>query len=272
MDPLAPALPTAGPAARRWAAELAAWRIDPQILQAAPESPYAFPPELFRVDAAPPGDTPSLVRARERLPAGGSVLDVGCGGGAASLPLAPPAAAVVGVDERPAMLELFLAGAQDRGVAASAVEGRWPDVGDDVDAADVVVCSHVAYNVPDLAAFARALDAHARRRVVLEVTERHPWAPLGSLWEHFHGQPRPAGPAVDLLREVLAEAGLPPVQVARWARPARSAALPWPAYVSWTRRRLCLPAEREPEVAALLDPAAQHREDPVVTLWWDRPA
>jgi hypothetical protein len=34
-------------AAEQWADELAAWRIDPAILAAAPESPYGFPPALF---------------------------------------------------------------------------------------------------------------------------------------------------------------------------------------------------------------------------------
>ena len=68
-------------AAERWQAELAGWAIPDEILAQAPESPWGFPPELF---AAPPDpiDTPSRDRALEALPPGGSVLDVGCGGGA----------------------------------------------------------------------------------------------------------------------------------------------------------------------------------------------
>ena len=36
--------------------------------------------------------------------------------------------------------------------------------------------------------------------------------------------------------------------------------------VAFTRRRLCLPAERDPEVAALLPPHGPRQH---VTLWWD---
>src|SRR5206468_680590 len=51
--------------------------------------------------------SPSVRRALEALPEGGSVLDVGAGAGAASLPLCPPAAAVTAVDQSPAMLAAF---------------------------------------------------------------------------------------------------------------------------------------------------------------------
>ena len=44
-------------------------------------------------------ETPSHRVAHEALPSGGTLLDVGCGGGAASLPLAPPAALLVGLDQ-----------------------------------------------------------------------------------------------------------------------------------------------------------------------------
>src|SRR4051794_41423710 len=67
--------------ARRWAEELAAWAIDPAILATAPESPYGFPPGLF---GSGRGAAPTLDAVRGGLP--GSVLDVGCGGGAGGGP------------------------------------------------------------------------------------------------------------------------------------------------------------------------------------------
>src|SRR3954468_24194750 len=79
------------PAAERWRDELSAWAIPPDILAAAPEPPWGFPVELFRADAESP-DTPSRDAALAALPDGGTVLDVGCGGGGASLALVPPAA------------------------------------------------------------------------------------------------------------------------------------------------------------------------------------
>ena len=60
-----------------------------------------FPAELFRsrAELATPGDlTYSNRRARDALPAGGTVLDVGVGAGAASLPLRPRCSLITGVD------------------------------------------------------------------------------------------------------------------------------------------------------------------------------
>lgn len=251
--------------AGRWAAELAAWRIDDDILAAAPESPYGFPPELFRADDAPSADTPSRQRALEALPPGGSVLDVGCGGGAASLALVPPAGRVVGVDESDDMLRLYAESAGARGVPHGEIAGRWPDVGARAPVVDVVVCHHVLYNVTELVGFARALTTHARRRVVTESTQTHPWAPIGPLWRHFHHQGRPAGPTTRLAAQVLREAGIP-VQLECFTRSARS--IERADLVAFTRRRLCLPPEREAEVDERLDEAPVFGRD-VATLWWD---
>ena len=253
--------------AQQWRDQLDAWRIDPDILAAAPESPYGFPPALFGPRPEPDDGTPSRRRALEALPDGGTVLDVGCGGGAGALALVPPAGRVIGVDESADMLSAFAGRARDLAVPYDVIEGRWPDVAATVPQADVVVCHHVAYNVPDLAEFAAALDRHARRRVVMELTVVHPWVPMGPLWRHFHGQDRPAGPDAALAAEVLHAQGLP-VTVEQFTRPARHLD-DRPQLVAFTRRRLCLPVEREPEVDALLgnDPVLTPRA--AATLWWD---
>src|SRR5438105_1630635 len=98
-----------GRAADRWREALGRWAIPPEILEAAPESPWTFPVELFasRTDAAVERPTPSNLRALEAVPEGGSVLDVGCGAGAASMPLAGRASRLVGVDTSEGMLEEF---------------------------------------------------------------------------------------------------------------------------------------------------------------------
>lgn len=266
-------------AAARWREQLLAWAIPPAILDAAPVSPFGFPAELFvsRAERAR-DDDPSAVVARAALGDGGSVLDVGAGGGAASLPLAPPATRLVAVDPSRELLDAFLRGASTRGVEAAAVEGAWPDAADATETCDVVVCHHVLYNVADLAPFLAALTAHARRRVVVEITDEHPLAWTRDLWRTLHGVERPAGPRAADAVAVAAELGIDVRRqdsVRRWA--AGGFARREDA-IALIRRRLCVGPERDAEIERLLGdrlaedaglwnagPPAQ----PIVTLWWE---
>lgn len=254
-------------AATRWAEELAAWALPQHILDAAPSTPWAFPPDLF--SAPPPGDAPpscSTVIARDALAGGGVVLDVGCGGGAAAFALVPPATAVIGTDRQEDMLDLFARTAEERGVTATVVAGTWPDIAAEVPPADVVVCHNVLYNVPDLVPFVAALAEHARRRVVVELTERHPQTRRAPLWRHFWDLHRPEGPTAELAVEALRDAGLP-VRVEHSEVTRRDRERAGPAQAAFSCTQLCLPPEREAEVAELLARLPSTARG--VTLWWD---
>src|ERR1019366_2244170 len=84
-----------GAAAARWKADLESWAIPDEILRKAPDSPWAYSARLLAKAAAAGVAQTGLshpgLRPLEALGEGGDVLDVGAGGGAASLPLAPPA-------------------------------------------------------------------------------------------------------------------------------------------------------------------------------------
>jgi len=268
-----------GSALDRWREELEAWAIPEEIMERAPQSPWGFPVGMFRAkaDQARRGEpTPSNREALRFLGEGGTVLDVGAGAGAASLPLAGSAGGIMAVDESEGMIEAFLAAATTVGVEAVAVVGRWPDVAAEVDPADVVVCNDVLYNVQDLGPFALALTDHARLRVVAQITQAHPLAPMGPLWRRFHGLERPAGPTADDAVAALASLGLR-VERQDWSTASAGSFERQGDLIAYLRRRLCLPADRDPEIAEALEPLAAHEaagwrlgplHRPVVTLSW----
>ena len=258
-------------ASGRWAALLAEWAIPESVLAAAPESPWGFPPQLFALSAdralANREFTPSRRRAVEAVPPGGPVLDVGAGGGAASLPLAPPAGSILAVDESRAMLDVFAEVAERRGVRHEEIVGRWPDVGPETPQAAVAVCHHVVYNVGDLARFLTALDGHAERRVVLELTDRHPQSDLSPLWEAVHHIDRPTGPTAADAVEVAVALGYD-VHVERFEGPTLWHEWPREERVAFARRRLCLGPDHDAEIGDYLDKSADERRS-LVTLWWE---
>ncbi|WP_433246762.1 class I SAM-dependent methyltransferase [Streptosporangium sp. CA-135522] len=256
----------------RWRADLAQWGIPDAIAARAPADPWGHSPARFaertdRALAEPEG--PTLARIAEALPAGGSVLDVGAGTGAASLPLAGSMGELIAVDSSAGMLAELRSRADALGVPVRTVEGRWPDVAAETPAADVAVAAHVVYNVPDLAAFLTELSRHARRRVVLELTEHHPMSWLSPLWAHFHGLIRPERPTAHDVIAVAEALGHEVGHERRLAPLARFATLE--ELGESACRRLCLGQDRVAEVIAAvaeLDMWPLPR-DHWFTLWWE---
>jgi SAM-dependent methyltransferase len=270
-DPDVPAavVPTITEAAARWAERLERWAIPEEILAQAPVSPWQHDTAMFVVDDTLDRNVPAAEIARSVLPVvGGSVLDVGCGGGRAALSLVPPAEWVIGVDQSPAMLAEFERAAAAAGVRSTIVEGRWPDVAVGTPAADVVVCHHVAYNVAQIEPFLFALTAHARLAVVLVLPPRHPLSAWNHAWRHFWGLERPSEPTVDDLAEVLGGLGF---DAERWdvpRPPLASATDDASSRVRSARRRLCLPEDRDDELATYLDAHEPQWSDTNVVFRW----
>jgi hypothetical protein len=185
--------------------------------------------------------------------------------------LAPPASRIIGVDGRAAMLSNFAQACSDAGVMHQEVEGRWPDVADEVREADVVVCHHVVYNVADIDPFLIALTEHALRLVVVELTEDHPTSPFNFLWERFWGLPRPSEPTAQLFSEVVRELGYQSIEES-YARPRRAPSMSRADYVAFARRRLCLTSDRDHEIESALGENWPLDAQKVMTVAWVPPS
>jgi hypothetical protein len=94
--------------------------------------------------------------------------------------------------------------------------------------------------------------------VVVELTDRHPLVGLAPLWRRFHGLERPSGPTAGDAVAVLEALGLAPERQ-DWESDDRLGFDRFEELVAFTRRRLCLPADRDPEVAEALLEAGTRR-------------
>lgn len=253
---------------RQWAHDLASWAIPDEIMAQAPTNPWIHPVAQFCAPDGPTLDSMSHAAARDALPEAGSVLDVGCGGGRAAFALVPPASEVIGVDHQQDMLDAFATTADQRGVIHTEILGDWPDAAPRTPIADVVVCHHVAYNVPDLTGFARALSEHARHRVVLELPVRHPLTWMNPLWQQFWHLDRPTSPTADDALAIIRDAGHD-AHLVEFDDVTERIALDPRAQAESACVRLCLPVDRADEVAEAIATADRNTPRRLATIWWD---
>jgi SAM-dependent methyltransferase len=253
-------------AAEQWKLDLASWAIPQEILDQAVEKPWIHPPALFEIPEVI-GDSLSHQRAREAMPIGGTVLDIGCGGGVATFAITPPAQHVIGVDEQEAMLELYERNAAKYGVIVETVLGQWPAVAEQTPIADVVTVHHVVFNVGEIAPFLMELNSHARKRVVIEAPVVHPMSNMSDGWKHFWNIIRPTVPHAGDLINVLDELGIKAnvenfeseILLDKKVEGANG----------FIRRRLCLPEERQGEIDAFLEANPRPDRRQLAVIWWD---
>lgn len=256
-------------AADAWAEHLAQWSLPDHVVAQAAESPWKFDVGRFAVDDTIDRDSTSSRWAREILPpTGGTVLDVGCGGGRAALALVPSANEVIGVDMSGAMLDAFVEAAAAAGVARRTIHGSWPDVAPITPPADVVVCHHVVYNVADIVPFVLALTMRARLGVVVEMPIEHPMSAWSEGLEHFWGIERPDRPRLDDFIAVLREIGLDPESVTGPRAPLSRAGADPKQFLQTARRRLCLSPDRDDELSAWLAEHPPSFVSDVATVRW----
>ena len=254
-------------AAEAWKRDLASWAIPQEILDQAEEKPWIHPPALFQIPSTIPNSL-SHQRAREAMPEGGSVLDIGCGGGVGAFAVTPPATHVIGVDHQQEMLDLFTENARERGVTSETFLGMWPDLSDVTPIADVVTVHHVAFNVGDIVPFLKACNSHARKRVVLEVPINHPMSNMNEGWKHFWNVTRPTVPhardLIDVLREIGIDATIEYFNGEILLDKAVDDA------TKYLRIRLCLPQSRQGEVDHFFESHPQPARRELAVIWWDK--
>ena len=253
-------------AAEKWMTDLASWAIPQEILDQAVEKPWIHPPALFEIPAVIKNSL-SHQRAREAMPIGGTVLDIGCGGGVATYAITPPAAHAIGVDEQEAMLDLYKSNAAKYDITAETVLGQWPAVAEQTPVADVVTVHHVVFNVGEIVPFLAALNTHARKRVVIEAPVVHPMTNMSDGWKHFWNLIRPTVPHAGDLISILDEMGIKAnieyfeseILLDKNVEGANG----------FIRRRLCLPEERQGEIDSFLEANPRPDRRQLAVIWWD---
>jgi len=252
---------------------LAQWAIPDEILVQAEATPWVLPVQRFVGRADDAVRTPrgwSYERAASALTVGGSVLDVGAGAGAASLPLVQrigESGLITAVDSREEMLAAFETLATQHPCRFQVVHGTWPQVALEVAAHDVVVAHHVVYNVPDLVPFLSALTDHARVRVVVELPPLHPLSWANPLWERFWGLTRPTRPTSHDFVAVLEEMGMRDIVSYQWQRDAVDHSTE-DQRVALAAQRVCLPPARHEEVREALKSMDSVVPRGAVTVAW----
>ena len=265
----------------RWKAELEAWAIPDRLLEQADESPYGWPPELWRrrtQESRTRGETtPTTSLVLELLGTDGTLIDVGAGTGRSCLPYARAGHRVTAVEKNPGMAAGLREEVRSEGLEVEVVEGAWPGSATQTPMADVVLSSHVVYDVAEIGPFIRGLGGHCRRGAVVEMTNVHPWTKMNYLYRAIHDLDRPDGPSVeDLVGVIVSELGAE-VGVVRWERAPDLWFLTWEEILAYFGRRVAVPRARRAELRPLLEEHVVARDDRLyvdegprsfATLWW----
>ena len=209
-----------------WRRRIEANREQVARLREIPEEADFYAPvtRTFRAPDPRQVDDPIVDVLRGLLQAGDTLLDIGAGGGRYALPMALMAREVIAVDPSPGMLATLTAGATEHEVRnVRAVQAAWPMP--EPPSADVTLAANVLYDIDDVLAFVRAMEASTRRLCVAVLSEEVPPAPIDRLWPVVHAEARDELPALReflqllLARRTLFEVRLTERPPTSWARP-----------------------------------------------------
>jgi hypothetical protein len=165
--------------------------------------------------------------------------------------------------------------AAELGVSIEVIEGAWPEVDVRVEPVDVAMSAHVVYDVHEIEQFLGAMQYKAQTAVVIELSDRHPWAGLAPYYRALHGLDRPDGPTAEDLLEVVSAMLERPPQVERWRRRGGLSFESLDEIREVFGRRLVLPRSRWNELDDVLDVTevdglffVGDEQRDLVTIWW----
>lgn len=179
-----------------------------------------------------------------------SVMDIGCGPGTLSVPLAQKARTVTAIDPAREMISLLLEKGQKAGLSNIVpVNKRWEDilVGSDLEPHDVVVASY-SLLMEDIREALFKMNAAAKRGVCLFwFTGEDTWG-YAALWLKLFGERFVSGPDYRYLLNVLYQMGIHPnVELTRRTHLQRFSSLE-DAVINWQENLGTV----KPEHAALI--------------------
>ena len=188
--------PSAEAALSAWAARVRANREQVErFREAQPSDFYASIAGMFRADPRRQDDS-ALNALLQYVEPTDTVLDIGAGGGRYALPLALACREVIAIDPSAGMRRVLSESMVEHGIRnITVLDGRWPADSSGL-SADVVLISHLGYDVEDIGPFLDAMETAARRLCVAVLLSQPPPATADRFWPDVHGVARAALPSL----------------------------------------------------------------------------
>lgn len=154
-----------------------------------------------------PPDQALLATVLKSIDSNTTVIDIGAGTGAWTIPLAKVAYRVTAVDPSPAMLDVLKSNLKaERITNVGIVQAQWEEA--EVSNHDVTLCSHSMYSVPDLAAFVNKVNEKTLKRAFMILRLKSRNGVLADLWQKYYNTPKPEEPSFILAYNLLYAMGI----------------------------------------------------------------
>ena len=146
----------------------------------------------FAPEPADGPEDPAVQPIAQWLDPDAELVDVGCGAGRLSVPLAGYCKRVTAIDPLAAMLGELRTHVADRGIAnIDIVESTWDEwTPPNTPTADVVLMAHLLYSTHPISEFLAKAESVANRRVVVLLSTAQPIAYFHPLWAAAYGEER----------------------------------------------------------------------------------